>query len=478
MSEKSYAGTFEEYLKSLDILYAEDEEAVRELIEKRLSRHFGKIYTAPNGEVGLYKFDAYRPKIVITDIRMPIMNGIEMLEGIKEKRPDVKVIVTTAHSDGDYMLRSIDIGVEKYILKPVNVDSLIAAVSKIAKTLFHEEIAKEHQRQKLQSEVERSTKNMFEQILSFLPSPVAVCSQNKTTFMNPKFVDLFSAEQIADVINQKLTLDTLFGVSTNEAVESKRVEISMPSGRKKIFEIAKVWIVGDEGVKFALYHLKDLTKLEYKNTKLRNYADILCDILKLKSKYTPELAQDSQAQGAKINFGDLLNPQELEALRRSHVYKTSAKEYTADLELDLLDELDELWELETEMEDLINDLIDGADGSDFRKAFTEIGKKFVLYSKAIGKLVDFEDLAVSVNSLGAYLMNLPLDETPRWASLISFVQNIRVDLSSWRKTIFVDKTAIDIHYLDSSLLSSCIQIRLRGTESSVDFEDANELELF
>lgn len=478
MSKKSHGETFGEYLKSLDILYVEDEEAVRELIEKRLSRHFGKIYTAPNGEVGLYKFDTYRPRIVITDIRMPIMNGIEMLEGIKEKRSDVKVVVTTAHSDGDYMLRSIDIGVEKYILKPVNVDALIMAVSKIALTLFNEDIAKEHQRQKLQSEVERSTKNMFEQILSFLPSPVAVCSCDKTAFMNSKFTELFSAEQIAGVISQKLTLDSLFGFSKDEAVESKRVEIGMPSGRKKIFEIAKVWIVGDEGVRFALYHLKDLTKLEYKNTKLRNYADILCDVLKLKSKYIPELTPGLEAQSAKLNFGDLLNPQELEALRRNHNYKTSAKEYTADIRLDLLEELEELQELETEMDDLIGDLIDGAENTDFRKVFTEIGKKFVLYSKAIGKLVDFEDLAVSVNSLGAYLMSLPTDETPRWASLVSFVQNIRVDLSSWRKTVFVDKTAIDIHYLDSSLLSSCIQVRLRGTESGVDFEDANELELF
>ena len=113
MIEQNNMGTLEEYLKKLDVLYVEDEEAVRELIENRLSRSFGKIYTAPNGEVGLYKFDAHRPRIVITDIRMPIMNGIDMLEGIKEKRPDVKVIVTTAHSDSDYMLRSIDIGVEK-----------------------------------------------------------------------------------------------------------------------------------------------------------------------------------------------------------------------------------------------------------------------------------------------------------------------------------------------------------------------------
>ena len=474
MSEKNNIEAFEEYLKRLDILYVEDEDAVRELIEGRLSKYFGKIYSAPNGEVGLYKFDAHRPKIVITDIRMPIMNGIEMLECIKEKRPDVKAVVTTAHSDGEYMLRSIDIGVEKYIVKPINVDALIAAVIKIATNLFHEEMAKEYQRQRLQNEIAQTAKSLFEQILSSLPSPVAVCSTDKTAFMNQKFTSLFNAEQIADIISQKITFDALFGIHPHEDVDTKRVEISISSGRKKIFEVAKLQIFLDDGAKLSMYHLKDLTKLEYKNAKLQNYADILCDVLKLKSKHTMEFGAQAGAQGTKMHFVDLLNFQELETLKRSHVYKTSAIEYTADIKLELLEELDELREIETE----IDDLIDGIEVGDFRKVFAEIGKKFIAYSKAVGKLIDFEDLAVSVNSLGAYLANLPTNETPNWARLSSFVQNIRVDLSSWRKTIFVDKTAIDIHYLDGSLLSSCIQVRLGGTDSGMDFEDANELELF
>lgn len=478
MDRQNNIGTLKEYLKKLDILYVEDEEAVRELIKNRLSKSFGKIYTAPNGEVGLYKFDTHRPKIVITDIRMPIMNGIEMLEGIKKKCPDVKAIVTTAYSDIEYMLRSIDIGVEKYIIKPVNVDSLINAVIKIATTLFYEDVAKEYQRQQLQDEVAKSAKNIFEQILSFLPSPVAVCSQDKTTFMNSKFTDLFSVKQIEEIISQKITIDSLLGIRQTEEAGVKRVEISMSTGRKKIFEVARVRLFLDSEVTFFLYHLKDLTKIEYKNAKLQNYADILCDVLKLKSKTIYVDTPKSQVQHARINFGDLLNSQELEALRRSHVNKTSAKEYTAYMETELLEELEELRELETEIDDLMDNVTDIANSDDFAKAFAKVGKKFVAYSRVIGKLVHFEDLAISVNSLGAYLMSLPLDETFNPMRLISFIQNIRVDLSSWRNTIFVDKTAIDIHYLDSSLLSSCIQIRLGGGNSGVDFEDANELELF
>lgn len=472
---------FEGYLKTLEILYVEDEEAVRDLIEKRLAKHFGKIHSAPNGEVGLYKYDSYRPKIVVTDIRMPIMNGIEMLQNIKEKNPEVKAIVTTAYSDSEYMLQSIDLGVDKYIIKPVNVDSLLKAVKKLATNLYYEEMIKENQRAKLQNEIVDSTKNVFEQISGFLPSPIAICSRGKVAFMNSKFTELFGADKILEFSEGRAVLDDVFGgrESIKEGVGFKK-EMRLPSGRKKIFEVTKVRFTIDGNDDFALYYLKDLTRLEYKNIKLQSYADILCDILKIKaasSKNTAlQLAASSRAQPIEvesIKLGDILNAEELEALRRNHIFRTSAKEYTADLSQELLEELDELKELEVE----IDDLMDGVDGGDFKRIFQEVGKKFIAYSRSIGKLVEFEDLALSVRNFGAYLTGVEEGAGLNWSRLLSFTENIRLDLVSWRNTIFTDKSAIDIHYLDSSLLSSCIQAQL-GDSKTVSLEDENDLELF
>lgn len=465
MGEKNHAGTFEEYLKTLDILYVEDEDIIRGIIERRLVNYFGKVYTAQNGEAGLYKFETYRPKVVITDIQMPIMNGIEMIEKIKEKQNDVKVIVTTAYSDSSYMLRSIEIGVDKYILKPVSVDLLIDSIKQIAANLFHEEMTKELQRQKLQNEIMESTQNIFERMISLLPSPVALCSRDKTVFMNHQFMELFGAEKIGDIACNKMRLDDIFGVKDDEEVDAKRFEVNIPFGGIKIFEIAKVKLILDEERSFYIYHLKDLTRVESKNVKLKNYADILYNILKLKTKCAQEDddMRIDEKSGA-TNQIDLLNPQELEALKESHTYKISANEYLAGLKPEVFREIEELEELEAE----ICDLLEGIEDDDFRRVFGQVGKKFVAYYRTLGMLEDFEDLAISLKNLGLYLMQLPSDQSMNWLKLLGHIKNIRADLESWRAAIFVDKNAMDIHFLDSSLLGSCIQVQLGESKKTSD----------
>lgn len=464
---------FDSFLKTIDILYVEDEDSVRELLEKRLAKHFGTIYSAPNGEVGLYKFETYRPRIVVTDIRMPIMNGIEMLKAIKEKSQDARAIVTTAHSDSEYMIQSIDIGIDKYIVKPVNVDTLVTAIKKIAVGFYNEDMSKEYQRQRAQEKIIESTKNVFEQISNSIPSPLALFKDGKSVFMNEKFLELFSTERITDLSNGKIDLDGAFDIDNESSVDvNKKVEIKLPNGRKKIFNPSKVFLSIDSENDSALYHLKDITSVEYQNIKLKNYTDILYDILRLKNSAQTKQTEPSNVE--KKDLGELITAQELEALKRSHTYKTSAAEYTADMPMELLEELDELKELEFE----IDELLDSAEREELRAVTEKLGAKFNSYAKAIGKLVDFEDLAIAVRNLGNYLGAIPDNEEINWSRLLSSIQNIRFDLSSWRQMIFVDKNAVDIHYLDSSLLSSCIQAQLGASKKNIEFQDVNELELF
>lgn len=464
---------FDSFLKTIDILYVEDEDSVRELLEKRLAKHFGTVYSAPNGEVGLYKFETYRPRIVVTDIRMPIMNGIEMLKSIKAKSPDTRAIVTTAHSDSEYMIQSIDIGVDKYIVKPVNVDLLVNAIKKIAVGFYNEDMSKEYQKQKAEEKIIESTKNVFEQISNSIPSPLALFKNGQSVFMNDKFLELFSSEQITDLLNGKINLDKIFEIdSESETDINNKINIILPNGRKKIFSPSKVLLTIDTENDSALYHLKDITSVEYQNIKLKNYTDILYDILRLKNSAKAKQTEESSAE--KKDLGELITAQELEALKRSHTYKTSAAEYTADMPIELLEELDELKELEFE----IDELLDSAEKNELRDIAAKLGAKFSGYAKAIGKLVDFEDLAIAVRNLGNYLSAMPENEEINWSRLLSSIQNIRFDLSSWRQMIFVDKNAVDIHYLDSSLLSSCIQAQLGASKKNIEFQDVNELELF
>jgi len=127
-----------ELMKSLVVLYVEDEEEVREALARYLRRRFAKVDTAENGQEGLEKFKQNHYDIVITDVRMPIMDGLEMAKKIKEITEDMPVIVVTAFNETDYFMRAIEIGIDRYVKKPVDTDMLFEAIYKGTRVHFQQ----------------------------------------------------------------------------------------------------------------------------------------------------------------------------------------------------------------------------------------------------------------------------------------------------------------------------------------------------
>ncbi|EDP4199458.1 response regulator [Campylobacter jejuni] len=110
--------------KELIILVVEDEVKARESMINILSERFSKVIGAQNGDEGLKKFKKFKPDLVITDIVMPIMDGLDMAREIKEISDDVPIVVLSAYSEKERLLRSIDIGIDKYLIKPVDIEEL------------------------------------------------------------------------------------------------------------------------------------------------------------------------------------------------------------------------------------------------------------------------------------------------------------------------------------------------------------------
>ncbi|EAL2422947.1 response regulator transcription factor [Campylobacter jejuni] len=110
--------------KELIILVVEDEVKARESMINILSERFSKVIGAQNGDEGLKKFKKFKPDLVITDIAMPIMDGLDMAREIKEISDDVPIVVLNAYSEKERLLRSIDIGIDKYLIKPVDIEEL------------------------------------------------------------------------------------------------------------------------------------------------------------------------------------------------------------------------------------------------------------------------------------------------------------------------------------------------------------------
>lgn len=110
--------------KELIILVVEDEIKTRESLINVLSERFSKIIGAQNGDEGLKKFKKFKPDLVITDIAMPIMNGLDMAREIRKISNDVPIVILSAYSEKERLLYSIDIGIDKYLIKPVDVEEL------------------------------------------------------------------------------------------------------------------------------------------------------------------------------------------------------------------------------------------------------------------------------------------------------------------------------------------------------------------
>lgn len=123
-------------LKSLSILYVEDDEMTRQLVSQLLSRWVGQLYQAADGQEGLYLFTRHRPDMVVTDIQMPVLDGLKMARSIKELDRDTPVIVTTAFNDQAYFMEAIEVGIDRYLAKPINADNLLESISRAGKTLL------------------------------------------------------------------------------------------------------------------------------------------------------------------------------------------------------------------------------------------------------------------------------------------------------------------------------------------------------
>ncbi|MFV0561850.1 EAL domain-containing protein [Malaciobacter mytili] len=125
-------------LKNITILYAEDEASLREITLNILKGFTKKQFVAKDGREGLELFKENEEEIdlIITDVNMPHMNGLEMIKEIKQLNPNIPIIVATAFSNTEYLLEAIDIGVDKYVLKPIDIKKLLQTMSQ--SLLYHE----------------------------------------------------------------------------------------------------------------------------------------------------------------------------------------------------------------------------------------------------------------------------------------------------------------------------------------------------
>lgn len=121
-------------LSNFTLLYVEDEEGIRNNITEILKHLFKEIFIAKNAKEAYSLYENHKPDLIITDIKMPNETGIELVKKIRKRDSKVRVIITSAHTDLEYMLEATELHLVKYIIKPITQIKLNEALEAFIKS--------------------------------------------------------------------------------------------------------------------------------------------------------------------------------------------------------------------------------------------------------------------------------------------------------------------------------------------------------
>lgn len=336
--------------KDIRILYVEDEQIIRNLYVPFIEEKTSNLYIAENGGKGLELFKKHKPDLVISDIRMPIMDGLEMTSKIKEIDLKCRIIIITAFSQQEYFTRAIKLGVNGFLVKPVTKDDLMAVIDEQIKIILTErkvisESLKRNQVQRklkklneelemrvdertlaLQNEIDeriqaeemlRESEEKYRQIFENANDGIILTINGIVRFINPKIYEItgfLPKESISKPFTnfvhpdyKKFVYNNHIGRLNGEDVpERYDIQAYTKSGDLKWFEI-KSTIIQWEDQPAVLTFLTDITERKKISSQLRELN------LRLENRVQEELKKIKEQQQQLIQKSKLESLGELAA---------------------------------------------------------------------------------------------------------------------------------------------------------------------
>jgi len=190
-------------LESIKILYVENYSISANSLAKFLLRRSEYVSIAHNGKEGLDLFMTGQPDIIITDIAMPIMNGFEMIEKIREISKDIPIIIITDHKSVAYYQKAINLGVDRYITKPFSLKELVNILNISAKAI-------------LQQRVLSDQSNLIKGILDISSSFIIITNKKEISYMNKAFLIFTGCSSLKDFNIKYADMKGLIVLSDNK----------------------------------------------------------------------------------------------------------------------------------------------------------------------------------------------------------------------------------------------------------------------
>lgn len=190
-----------EIAKDYTILFVEDSKALQKQIIKFLEKFFKEVYVASDGVEGIEQYKKNIPDLILTDLTMPNMHGHDMIRNIKKLDPDIEIVILSAHSDSETLMKSFHIGVADFIAKPVHAAKMIAVFLKVLSNIKR----KEFQLLELAGQEQKEEESTDDsEILSFLLE-----NSMKIDIINHyKGVPIINSGKILDINDNEIKLRT------------------------------------------------------------------------------------------------------------------------------------------------------------------------------------------------------------------------------------------------------------------------------
>lgn len=172
----------------ISLMLVEDDSSLREPLQRILSRKVARVQSYENPSLALQELDVFKPDIIISDIKMPGMTGLEMVGIVRKTYPNIPVIITSAFSEANYFIEAIDLKIAHFIVKPIDVDKLLGMIETITQDILKDRLIKE----------QASLLNQYRHVVDLSTNISITDPQGIITYVNDRFCTLtgYSREEL------------------------------------------------------------------------------------------------------------------------------------------------------------------------------------------------------------------------------------------------------------------------------------------
>ncbi|MDD2384402.1 MAG: response regulator [Sulfurospirillaceae bacterium] len=399
-----------------------------------------EVFEAEDGQVAVEMCVREKFDLIFMDIMMPNLDGFEATKFIKQVQKNCMIIALSALDDQASKNTMLSLGAEDYLTKPVDAELFSTRIKHYLRIIT----------------LRNKETTAASQVIN--PFDTKVYSRS-TTFKIDKeealgeFWDYWLKGE-KNIIDLSDCVRLIYGFSLWLLKNDKTFTIVMEESSDKVYMM--------------LLHQGAIKSVIIKNLLLKHFAQ---------AKYilTKEMLSfqlDYEVKKASIEVSD----EAKKILGKTHNNTICAAEYIENSAISFMGKIDGLETINDEMDKAILDF----EKHPSKQTAMIICDNFQEYANVLEELMDFAHLGFAVQTLINFLSTLTEEQfdNTKVKKLSSMLLNLLHDLASWRENVFITQVARDVHYLDASLLSSCIQIEAIFEEKSADVSGDDDIEFF